>query len=139
MVADADVPDALIKAFDPVDGLVSAYLFGSVASGRTHRESDVDVGVLLDRRHFPTTAERFDARLRLVGPLQSAVGRDVDLVVLNNAPPQLARHIMTTGRRLVVKDAERDHAQLRVMLSRAADLEPFLRRLRAVKLRALAR
>ncbi len=139
MVADVNVPDALIRALDGVDGLVSAYLFGSVASGRAHRESDVDVGVLLDRRKSPTAAERFDVRLTLIGPLQSAVGREVDLVVLNDAPPQLARHIMTTGRRLVVKDAERDHAQLRVMLSRAADLEPFLRRLRAVKLRALAR
>ena len=139
MVADVNVPDALIEALDGVDGLVSAYLFGSVASGRAHRESDVDVDVLLDRRKSPTAAERFDVRLTLIGPLQSAVGREVDLVVLNDAPPQLARHIMTMGRRLVVKDAERDHAQLRVMLSRAADLEPFLRRLRAVKLRALAR
>jgi predicted nucleotidyltransferase len=139
MVADVNVPDALIKALDGVDGLVSAYLFGSVASGRAHRESDVDVGVLLDRQKCPTAGQRFDVRLTLIGPLQSAVGRDVDLVVLNDAPPQLARHIMTTGQRLVVKDAERDHAQLRVTLSRAADLEPFLRRLRAVKLRALAR
>jgi predicted nucleotidyltransferase len=29
--------------------VVAAYLFGSHASGRAHRESDVDVGVLLDR------------------------------------------------------------------------------------------
>lgn len=139
MVADVNVPDALIKALDGVDGLVSAYLFGSVASGRAHRESDVDVGVLFDRRKCPTAGERFDVRLKMIGPLQSVLGRDVDLVVLNDAPPQLARHIMTMGRRLVVKDAERDHAHLRVTLSRAADLEPFLRRLRAVKLRALAR
>ena len=139
MVADVNVPDAVIKALDGVDGLVSAYLFGSLASGRAHRESDVDVGVVLDRRKYPTAGQRFDMRLTLIGSLQSAVGREVDLVVLNDAPPQLARHIMTTGRRLVAKDAERDHAQLRVTLSRAADLEPFLRRLRAVKLRALAR
>jgi uncharacterized protein len=139
MVADVNVPDALIKALDGVDGLVSAYLFGSVASGRAHRESDVDVGVLFDRRKYPTAGERFDVRLRMIGRLQNALGRDVDLVVLNDAPPQLARHIMTMGRRLVVQDADQDHAHLRVTLSRAADLEPFLRRLRAVKLRALAR
>jgi len=30
----------------PVDGLVSAYLFGSRAADRAHRESDLDVGVL---------------------------------------------------------------------------------------------
>jgi hypothetical protein len=42
------------------EGVVSAYLFGSHAEARAHRESDVDVGVLLDRRAFPSarTASR---------------------------------------------------------------------------------
>jgi predicted nucleotidyltransferase len=31
---------------------VSACLFGSVAEGRAHQESDVDVGVFLDRALF---------------------------------------------------------------------------------------
>jgi predicted nucleotidyltransferase len=120
-------------------GVVSAYLFGSEALGRAHRESDVDVGVLLDRRLYPQRADRFDARLHLIGILQTAAGREVDLVVLNDTPPQLARRIMTEGRRLMVADPVLDHAHLRTMLSRAADLEPFLRRTRAVKLATLAR
>jgi predicted nucleotidyltransferase len=120
-------------------GVVSAYLFGSESLGLAHRESDVDVGVLLDRRLYPQRADRFDARLHLIGILQTAAGREVDLVVLNDAPPHLARRIMTEGRRLMVTDPVLDHAHLRTMLSRAADLEPFLRRTRAVKLAALAR
>ena len=48
-------------------GVVSAYLFGSEAEGRAHRESDVDVGVLLDSDRFPTEKERFEVRLRLAG------------------------------------------------------------------------
>ena len=31
-------------------GVVSAYLFGSAAAGREHRENDVDLGVLLPDR-----------------------------------------------------------------------------------------
>lgn len=139
MATETNVRDALIAVLGNVGGLVSAYLFGSVASGRAHRDSDVDVAVLLDRDRLPTSGERFDLRLRLIGPLQSAILREVDLVVLNEAPPHLARHIMTEGQRLILNDAEQDHAHLRLTLSRAADLEPFLRRLRAVKLRALAR
>ena len=138
-MTDAGLPGALAEALEGTEGLVSAYLFGSVADGRAHRESDVDMAVLLDWATHPDAARRFDVRLRLISRLQAVSQRDVDLVVLNDAPPQLGRHIMTTGCRLVVLDPELDHAHLRVTLSRAADLEPFLRRMRAVKLAALSR
>jgi predicted nucleotidyltransferase len=120
-------------------GLISAYLFGSVAAGHAHRESDVDVGILLDRQVYPRTADRFDAKLILIGHLRSAVRRDVDVVILNDAPPQLARRIMAPGHRVFTADVEADHAFRRTVLSRAADIEPFLRRTRRVKLQALAR
>lgn len=90
-MTEASIRDRLVAALDNADGLISAYLFGSVASGRAHRESDVDLAVLLDRQVYPTPQQRFDLRLRLIGRLQSAIGRDVDLVVLNDAPPQLGR------------------------------------------------
>jgi len=122
-----------------VPGLVSAYLFGSVAEGRAHRESDVDVGVLLDRNVYPQPADRFEVRLRLSERLRAAIGREVDVVILNDTPPRLARHIMTAGERVIVLDREADHVFLRTTLSRAADLEPFLRRARRVKLEALRR
>lgn len=121
------------------EGLVSAYLFGSHAEARAHRESDVDVGVLLDRRTLPSARDRFEAGLRLSSRLQSALGtRSVDLVVLNDAPPGLGRHV-TRGRRLVCFDAETDLGFVRDAQLRAADLEPFLQRTRRLKLQALAR
>jgi predicted nucleotidyltransferase len=129
----------LRDALERIPGVVSAYLFGSTADGRAHRESDVDLGVLLDRAIYPSPADRFEIRLRLSTALQAEVLREVDLVILNDAPPHLARHIMTRGQNILVVDRERDHAHLRLMLSRAADLEPFLRRARAAKLRALSR
>jgi uncharacterized protein YutE (UPF0331/DUF86 family)/predicted nucleotidyltransferase len=92
---------ALRGVLESTAGVASAYLFGSVAEGRAHRESDVDVGVLFDRSRYPSMAERFDARLRLLFELRHAVKRDVDVVVLNDTPPQLARHIMTSGAPIV--------------------------------------
>ena len=50
-------------------GVVSAYLFGSHVEGRAHRESDVDVGILLGRETYPTIRDRFDARLSLGGAI----------------------------------------------------------------------
>lgn len=122
-----------------VRGVISAYLFGSVAAGRGHRESDVDVALLLDRAIYPRAADRFDARLRCVQPLSVALGREADVVILNDAPPQLARHILATGDRVLLNDPAVDHAFRRTTLSRAADLEPFLRRARHVKLQSLDR
>ncbi|MEQ1911353.1 MAG: nucleotidyltransferase domain-containing protein [Vicinamibacterales bacterium] len=139
MTTEVDIAAALAASLRETGGLISAYLFGSVAEQRTHRESDIDVAVLLDWNQYPTSRARFDARLRLIGRLEGVGRRRVDLVILNDAPPQFARHIMTAGRRLLLVDADRDRAQLRSTLSRAADLEPFLRRSRATKLRALAR
>lgn len=135
---EAAVRSALASP-DLGDGLVSVYLFGSVSEERTHAESDVDVAVLLARVRYPEAADRFAARLLLAGRLTTAMGRDADVVVLNDAPPTFARHVMTRGRRLIVSDADADHAFLRTTLSRAADLEPFLRRMRRIKLGAITR
>ena len=124
----------------PVPGLVSVYLFGSQAEGRAHRESDVDLGVLLDRRAYSTREARFSERVRLTAWAVGALHRNaVDVVVLNDAPPGLGRHIVTTGCRAYCCDAEVDHAFVRDVQLRAADVEPFLRRARRIKLDALAR
>ncbi len=115
----------------------SAYLFGSVAEGRAHRESDVDVAVLLSWASHPNPSERFDAGIRLAGALQGQLGRTVDLLVLNDAPPLLGRHAVTRGRRILCRDPEADHDYVRDVQLRAADLEPWLRRMRALKLEAI--
>jgi predicted nucleotidyltransferase len=133
--------DALAAALGggAVPGIVSAYLFGSEAEERAHRDSDLDVGVLLRHDEQPTAGERFEARLRLVAALGAAVGREVDVVILNDAPPLFARRIALSGRRIFCADAGRDHAFVRDVQLRAADVEPFVRRTRRVKLDALRR
>jgi hypothetical protein len=100
----------------------------------------VDVGVLFDRSVLPGARDRFEAGLHLSSRLQSALGtRAVDVVVLNDAPPGLGRGVVSQGRLLLCLDQEADHAFVRDVQLRAADLEPFLRRARRVKLEALAR
>lgn len=109
--------------------VVSAYLFGSEAAGRAHRESDVDVGVLLYWRRAGDRARRFDLRVALGSELIAALHRnEVDLVVLNDAPPLLGRRIVPEGRRVFCRDEEADHSYRRDVQLRAADLAPFLAR-----------
>lgn len=131
-----DVRPALVAVANGMPGIVSVYLFGSVAEGREHAESDVDVGVLLDRAVYPTGRERFDCRLILGTRLTDAAARIADVVILNDAPPQLARAVVTRGERIYCTDPELDHAFVRDAQLLAADIEPFLRRMRALKLAA---
>jgi hypothetical protein len=74
-----------------------AYVFGSAARGEARPSSDVDVAAL-----FETSPEAGDLD-SLATELQTAAGRRVDLVVLNTAPPLLAREIVKTGRRLTCR------------------------------------
>lgn len=122
-----------------VPGVVSAYVFGSVAEDRTHSESDLDLGVLFDRRCYPDEAARFEAHVQLRRFLSPAtVGREVDLVVLNDVSPVLARRIVS-GPRVYCADAGQDHAFRRDTQLRAADLDPFLRKMRRLLHASLTR
>lgn len=121
------------------DGVQAAYLFGSHAEERAHRESDVDVAVLLDRKRWPTAQERFEVRVALTSELIGALHHnEVDLVVLNDLPPLLARRILREGRSVYSSDREAEIRCLRDVQLRAADLEPWLRRMRRIKLEALS-
>ena len=132
-----DVEAALAEVARGTPGIVSVYLFGSVAEGRDHRESDVDVGVLLDRGRYPTADERFEVRLRLLTDFSDTVRRQADVVILNDAPPLLARAVIYRGRRIYCTELELDHAFVRDTQLLAADLEPWLRRMRAIEEEAL--
>ena len=135
--------EARLRSYFPAPhyaAVVAAWLFGSHGEKRAHRESDVDVGVMLDRRLLPTAAQRFDLRLRLTSDLIHALGRnEVDLIVLNDAPPLLARRILRTGIELFCSDRDRSRDFRRDVQIRAADLAPFLERYRRMTLDALGR
>lgn len=121
-------------------GVASAYLFGSQAEGRAHRESDVDVAVLLDRKRYPTDRDRFEARVRLTSDLISVLNvNEVDLVILNDVPPLFGRRIVYEGKKLFLGDPEEDLAFTRDVQLQAADIAPWLERMRRIKLEALAR
>lgn len=138
----ADIVGGLEAAFrtPPIPGIVSVYLFGSHAEGRSHRDSDVDVGVLLDWSVHRSRAARFEARVALGSWLIGALRRNaVDVVVLNDVPPSFGRRIVTTGQRVSCASAALDHGFVRDVQLRAADLEPFLRWTRRRKLEVLAR
>src|SRR5215212_3401720 len=138
---DAAKLEALRTYFSgrPELGVASVYLFGSHAEGRAHRESDVDLAVLLEWDRHPTDRDRFEARVLLSAELISVLHcNEVDVVILNDVPPLFGRRIVYEGIRVFLEDPEADFAYVRDVQIRAADLAPWLERARKVKLEALA-
>ena len=60
-----------------------------------------------------------------------------DGVILNDAPPELGRRVVTEGKPVYVGDPDADRDFVRDVQLRAADLDPFLRRMRRIRLEAL--
>ncbi len=90
----------LDKFFSPKREVLAVYLFGSRAAGKSGKNSDVDVAVLLT----PAAAKRaFDFQLRRQEELARILGADVDLVILNEAGPLLKFQVYSKGRLAHVK------------------------------------
>ena len=54
----ASILTRLASYFAGKRGIQAAWLFGSHCEGRSHRDSDVDVAVLLEHRHCSSIFER---------------------------------------------------------------------------------
>lgn len=123
----------------PELGAASVYLFGSRSVGR-HWDRLLGVAVLADPERYRDPAERTELLDRLAPELAQAAGATrLDLLVLNDEPPRIARSIITEGRRIACHDPALDRAFLRDVLVRSVDLEAFFRRPRRLRLVAVSR
>jgi predicted nucleotidyltransferase len=50
VVSDYPIASAVAGALADTPGIVSVYLFGSIAAGRARPGSDIDIGMVLDWR-----------------------------------------------------------------------------------------
>lgn len=103
--------------------VAAVYLFGSVARGAAGPGSDVDVAVLFARNPAALLA---GPRFSLEGDLERALGRPVDLVVLNDAPVDLRTRVLRDGRILIDRDRSARIAFEVRTRNEAFDLQPIL-------------
>jgi predicted nucleotidyltransferase len=114
---------AVVECLSRKPEVLAAYVFGSVATSRTRKDSDVDIAVLLSDAIRPSGMFRY--RLRLISDLGSALHRpDVDVVILNEAPPLLAHRVLSKGK-LVFERSASARIRFQVMTAnRYSDLVP---------------
>ncbi|HEY5619182.1 MAG TPA: nucleotidyltransferase domain-containing protein [Vicinamibacterales bacterium] len=121
----ASVTRAVRRCLAKQRDVSAGYLFGSVAGGRARPDSDIDVGVLLDP--CARRGDTLSRRLTLMAELGAALGRsDVDVVILDDAPPLLAHRVLSKGRLVFERSrAARVRFQVRTA-GRYLDLVPAL-------------
>ena len=119
--------DMLEQYFASLDGVVLAYLFGSHARGQAGPLSDVDTAVLLEGH--PDDDRCLDMRLEIIGGLMGLLHtNDVDVLILNQAPPALRYAVLRDGVLLFCRDRQA-MIQFRVQtLNEYLDFKPILRR-----------
>jgi uncharacterized protein len=112
-----------------------AYLFGSIARGDDRAGSDVDVAVWVDDAVLRAPGYGYDAELN--ADLQALLARsDIDVVVLNGAPPLLYYRVLRDGVRLVTRDPHQTSERETLALSRYFDYIPQLAKIEAAHKRA---
>ncbi|MHB1846053.1 MAG: type VII toxin-antitoxin system MntA family adenylyltransferase antitoxin [Deltaproteobacteria bacterium] len=127
MVAAADIAGVLTRALAGRAEILEAYLFGSQARGTAAAHSDVDVAVYLDEARVPAAPYGYPAALAT--DLMAALGRsDVDVVVLNRAPPLLYHRVLRDGVRLLSRSLRATTVREGRALSRWCDWAPQQRK-----------
>ncbi len=86
------------KFLEKDENIIFALIFGSAALGKIRKDSDIDVAIYLKK---PISGYE---QLSLMQKLGELVGRDVDVVVLNNAPPLLKHQVLLNKKKLFVRD-----------------------------------
>lgn len=80
----------------------AAWLFGSMATGKAGKNSDVDIAILFEPNL--SKYERFDLRLQLADELSRLTGREIDLVDMEASPLFLQHQIRKSGRLILEKN-----------------------------------
>ncbi len=100
-------------------GISAIILFGSAARGQLRSDSDVDIAVIFEYTSIPSDEERLLLRQRL----EEALQRDVDLVVLNDAPTILAYQALKYGKVIARPNPRAYHEFVMRLVTEYADFK----------------
>lgn len=116
----------LVEYFKKQKYIRLAYLFGSVAKGKTGKLSDIDIGVYLDESL--NDDERFKIRLKLISDLSLILKTNkVDVIIMNSSPLLLNYNIIKNGKILKSEELYRLKIEHRI-LSNYLDMRYHIKR-----------
>ena len=122
----------LVALLEPRAEVLEAYLFGSQATGRAQAHSDIDVAVYVDQRRAHHGSYGYPAEL--TSALMCGLGvNDIDVVVLNHAPPVLYHQVIRDGRRILSRELGASTTREGYAMSRYCDYVPQLAKIEAAR------
>lgn len=135
-MAPEEITSTIRDYLETQPDVAAAYIFGSVAHGRTWSQSDVDVAVVFTAEAGGRPA-RFERRLELEMALSDLVRKTVQVVDFETVSVMLRYQIRKYGKVILDKEPKR-----RVVLEAAAigqylDFQPVREFCTAAKLRRL--
>lgn len=95
------IKDNILLELRDIPGVDAVYLFGSSVNGKMTGSSDIDLAILFSENKIMDID-----RLDIMSRLSSAAGRDVDLVILNDASSLLYHEILLTGKLILENNRE---------------------------------
>jgi uncharacterized protein len=127
---ESAIVENLRLALEARPEVLDGYLFGSHARGDARADSDIDVAVFVEETALVRPGFGYAAELG--ADLQATLKRsDVDLVVLNRAPPLLYYRVLRDGIRLVARVPVETTGREGYALSRYFDYVPQLAKIDA--------
>lgn len=99
--------------------IVAVYLFGSFAKGTEHSQSDVDIGLILDKELD------FSEESKLEAELSNKLGRKADLRILNNQDNRFVYNVLRKGELLFTQKQDKKHTFEQKVLRKYLDMKPF--------------
>ena len=108
--------------------IIAVYLFGSQATAKSRRSSDVDVGILLDIRDRATEIEK---KNQYMVDLANILRKEIHPVILNSAGEELMRQIFAKGKCILAKDRKKLALFKMTMFARIADYDYYRSQMQA--------
>ncbi len=136
MKTSQSLEQRIASLLEPRHEVLEAYLFGSHARGTAQPHSDVDVAVYVDEARVKESTFGYRAQIttEIIAGLHN---NDVDLLILNQAPPVLYYHVLRDGIRLLSRDLAATTTREGYAVSRYCDFGPQLAKMDAAwRLRA---
>lgn len=94
----------LRKFFKKEKEVLFCYLFGSLVYGDFISKSDIDLAVCLDERKCQ---DFFEKKLELISKISTLLKKEVDIIILNIAPPFFRYVVIKEGKLIFEADKER--------------------------------